>query len=53
MPNQLYYRYKGNSYYDGLDTAMTDDGSGDGTLDLDTIGKTRYYRYCGGRCGRY
>lgn len=30
---------KGNSYYDGLDTAMTDDGSGDGTLDLDTIGK--------------
>ena len=25
---------KGNFYYDGLDTAMTDDGSGDGTLDL-------------------
>lgn len=30
---------KGNSYYDGLDTGMTDDGSGDGTLDLGSIGK--------------
>ena len=29
---------KGNSYYDGLDTSMTDDGTGDGTLDMNSVG---------------